>query len=658
MTSNRNAPCDCGSGRKFKQCCGLRERGRRSISPVGASLPGKMPAGLIEGADWEVEFVPLVAYIEDSPEGRPTLLLCMVDGYMIQAELLSKPPAEPERLAILMGDAIRSHCRDAGEWPKRVLVRHSVFVEPLTAILAGDGVRVQRQARLPGLDQAIPQYYAHQGNSPDLFPPIQLQTWAAWGFPKAKVAELFRACAAVYRAAPWESFYDRHGLEVRTSRGSRWYLIALGAIRESFAILLFSEKEDWLALRSGQMMQLLRHAMAGSIININFDEAEDLLPTMRREIKRARWELAGPKALPSIFGFNLPGAALDARALDDILDILHALPSFMDEAGQKVLECERRRRVLDWQHPPSGLSIHYDPALVRSEWISVDDDDDYDEVDEDEPLTSCLIEGPASEPMAALDLDYDMGLRRVNEFAFLDRFEAHLEGLGRVEATRNRHLNAAAWFLEFLFSDQGVPLRAISEYDLRNFLFDWYPRKADASLSEAERMPASLLQFFRYLSEHEGLQAPWALRILKEEREDYLGRLEDCPGSFWFSPGVAAWRASGMLELEWLGLIHDGQLVEGQPFGQYEQETGLLAMSPEEARVEHLLTRHWQIWHDEAIAEGLVGVGNLIIALEQRRRAWVDAPHPALDGKTPREVVQAASRKRPAKARRGRPERR
>jgi tetratricopeptide (TPR) repeat protein len=50
MTPGRNDPCPCGSGRKYKHCCGLLAAAEGAVPARGASPPGE-PQGLIDAAN-------------------------------------------------------------------------------------------------------------------------------------------------------------------------------------------------------------------------------------------------------------------------------------------------------------------------------------------------------------------------------------------------------------------------------------------------------------------------------------------------------------------------------------------------------------------------------------------------------------------------------
>ncbi len=606
---------------------------RRGPSGAPDAMQGGVPAGTLEGAELEMELAPFPISLEDRPNGRPTFQLCVAEGYVLYGDLLAQPPAEPERMAIQMADALRQLCQTLGERPSRVLVRHTEMAGPLASILSGDELEVVERARLPGIDRVLPDLYETAGLDRDRHPPIRPDTWAGWSLPETLVADLFEASAEVYRSAPWSKLWDRHGFWIETRGGRRWLVHVIGALGESFGIVLYSKINDWHAMRQGLMSRGLLDRMAGSMISLHYDRKRDLHPAMRREVRKGGWTVASDEAWPHVFAFNTPGGALIPSHAADLLDVLRALPRFVEEALDEVLACERDGRPLHWQDADAGITIAYDPDAVHP--------GSFGRHGPDTSPRPCLIQGPEAEPEAALNLELDPEALRAENEEFVRDFELHLEAKGRGQETVQRHAVNAELFLDFL-AGQGVPIRSMSECDLRVFVFDWMPRKIMQSQTEARAVPVSLRQFFAFLEEKKDLAAPWAKPLLLDEREAIEERWESCPGNFWFSGGVDAWRGIGMQDLVRRGLTHDGSLGEDLAFGRPLPDSEVYGMTLEEARVEHLLTRQWLLWHDEVLAEGVESRAELIARLEARRDAWTGEPNAALDGRSPSEVVLEA----------------
>jgi hypothetical protein len=75
-------------------------------------------------------------------------------------------------------------------------------------------------------------------------------------------------------------------------------------------------------------------------------------------------------------------------------------------------------------------------------------------------------------------------------------FEAHLLDTGtRAALARRRAAHALEWS-RYLDHEARLPAEAATEYGLRMFLYDWYPRFGQAGEEEAERLPAALRHYF------------------------------------------------------------------------------------------------------------------------------------------------------------------
>lgn len=228
-------------------------------------------------------------------------------------------------------------------------------------------------------------------------------------------------------------------------------------------------------------------------------------------------------------------------------------------------------------------------------------------------------------------------LRQLEErhVAGLARYLAEAKGLS--EATVEKHASNADLFLDFLCQYQGVPARAVHEYDLRLFLADWYPRKVMAAHSAARAVPGSLKRFFEDLESEEGVVCPWARPILDGEREDFAGRVESVPGHFFWDEGVAEWRGQAADRLFARILIPDGGLGGRETWGT--------EMGTTEASLRMQLERRWLLWRDQLIRAGTDRPGELVKALIDRQRAWETRPHPELGGETPLETIIEERRK-------------
>ncbi|MGH9363273.1 MAG: hypothetical protein ACRD2T_15285, partial [Thermoanaerobaculia bacterium] len=458
------------------------------------------------------------------------------------------------------------------------------------------------------------------------------ETWAGWGQPSAWVADLFAAAAAFYRAAPWQALDSLDGLEVVTAGGRRWWGNVFGQGGSVFGLSLFSDLGDLLSAAFEEVPPEAR----GRLLSLLYNRRGEIAPRMAREIAHQGWEIAGPAAYPSLIAINTPGGGLPRADAADLLAVLGALPGVF---AAWDLPAGRGHADLFWRDPQSGLAI---TLFSLAERLA-------QETGRAAPpgLAPGGVEGPAAEPEAALAESDDPDRLVESEQAAVERFEQALGDAGLADSTVARHRAAAALFIDFLAGWQGVPLRAVHEYDLRVFLYDWYPRKVLGSATEARTLPASLRRFFAFLAEHEGLRCPWAEPLLRNRRA-FLARWESCPGGFFWDEDIQHWRAAAIEELADRVLLPDSGLGARDSWAELQGMT--------EARLHRELQRRWLLWRDELLRGGGGSAEDLAAALVARQRAWESAPHPDLDGHTPLSAIAAERRargKQQRQARRG-----
>jgi hypothetical protein len=617
MNPGRNEPCPCGSGKKYKRCC-LREPHLALVEPAPAPPPEA------RGGDWEADLLPLPIAFDDQPDARPGVALVTGQGgFVLATDVIARPSGEPGGVAEELARHVRDAAGAAGGPPARVLVRDPEVAAALARELAGDAIEVQASGRLPEIDRAATSLLENMTGRPVKLRAAAAETWAGWDQPAAWVAELFAAAAAFYRAAPWQVLAGLDGLAIAAAGGRPWWGNVFGQERSAFGLSLFSDLGDLLAAAFEESPPEAR----GRVLSLLYNRRGEIPPRMAREVARQGWEIAGPAAYPSLIAINTPGGGLPRADAADLLAVLGALPGVF---AAWDLPAGRARADLSWRDPQSGLAIS---LFSLAERLAQETGRAAPP-----PLAPGGVEGPAAEPEAALVESDDPDRLVESEEALLQRFEQALRGTGLADSTVARHRAAAALFVDFLADWQGVPLRAVHEYDLRVFLYDWYPRKVLGSATEAGTLPASLRRLFAFLAEREGLRCTWAEPLLRDRR-GFLERWESCPGGFFWDEEIQDWRAAAIEELADRLLIHDWGLGERGSWGELQ--------GMKEARLERELQRRWLLWRDELLRGGELSRDELAEALVARQRAWEAAPHPDLGGRTPLAAIAEERRARP-----------
>ena len=553
MSTHRNDPCPCGSGQKYKRCCLPRdqkaERTLHLVGDDGGHLRRRRDLADLEiGTSWQAELVPIMARFDADPTVRPALALVVADGFVLHHELVAHPPAEPAAIAAVLAEAVDAASEAARVEPSVVEVRFAAVAGPLAERLAARHVTVREVAQLPLLDAVVDDFAAHVPGDPveaATPAPAGLRAsapvmWAGWGLPRAQIARLFAAAARYHRAAPWRDLANEQALRVELPDGGAWTITVLGNGGQEFGLALYGDPDDLqrLLAERGDETGLLR--ARGAVLSLLFEPADELPRPMRREIREARWELADPGACPALMALNTPGGGVTGQQMDDLIAALDVVPRFVDRHRRGLQGEEVLHLPLRWRDAETGAVVEYTGFAIGGS--------DASPWEAPEVLAPALPTGPAADPEAALDAPelpddpYEIDVLVSTELEVVERFFAYLQtpdsGRAVAAATAEKHARAADSFVDFLAGEQRVPVRAVTEYDLRVFLYEWFPHRSNAPLTVRRSLPGSLGRFFAYLEKREGITCDWAATILRDT-DSVPGALRDASGR----RVVVAWSA-------------------------------------------------------------------------------------------------------------------
>ena len=619
---HRNDPCPCGSGKKFKRCHGQSA----GAAPHGLSVadggltPGSLGPPPIprQEARWEVDLLPLPVTIGTDPDARPVILLVVGDGYALHQDVINQPPGDPVEVAGILLSGVRAVADRVGFWPPVLAVRTPALAAALSAAAGNVPTRIEA-GPLPEFDDASRGLLAFL--DPGLEDrPLGLsspETWKGWGLPSGMIADLFAAAAEYYRARPWRNLADEDLLQATCPTGNQWTACILGNGGIEYGLALYEDSDDverqFMATDPRQAMSELR----GAVLSLTFGRRDDLPKVMRKEILAAGWTVASPEAYPVLMALNTPGGGITATQLADLRDILRA-------AGPMARRFDAELQsggpeVSTWTDPGSGvtLTLVSPPFLEGDLWpLPI-------------ALTSALPTGPSARPAAALEHHDPEALRQAWQ-RLLIRFHHQLH-LEFAPATALRHGRNVALFLLFLAEIQEIPIEAMTEYDLRWFLYHWAHRESSGPTANRSSLPVSLKRFFRFLDADCGLECPWAGAILAD-REAYQARLETWPGDAGAKDDVQDWIRALNQDLDARLLLPNPETANGDEWGP--------SMGREEFALYRLLQRRWLLWRDEVIASGVDTPPEAYQELVRRQRAWELAPHPGHGGSNPLAVIR------------------
>lgn len=646
MSISRNAPCPCGSGRKYKHCCQRVERRLASTrptdvprSPHPASLGQMAPLTeeyrselALGGAALSIEILVHPVGMPESIHARPMLVVGIVDELRCVTALFERLPTDADAVAEAVAGWLRRVFAAFGQ-PWTLELCRGDLAEAFGRAFAAERIYVVERPRPRGNVEVIHAIRREHDLPMSVNLPFVATTWAAWEFPAPIIGGLFEAAADYHRAAPWTLIDDRLGLALRTESGGEWWPIILGGGDSVFGLCLFESPAD-AALFAGHDRSLgdpNDHLRAG-FVQLDYSAPSDLPRAMRDEVPSARWTLAGPEAWPVVSANGTLGGTVTPVQCVDLSDALASLARLVKSRSPELLRCERLGLPFTWTDEANGLSLQITPRTLGADrlWRV------------EEELAPCLAAGAAADPAAALrDLpDADLLPPAV---ALIDRFHAWLEQRPRQRSKADVHAVRAYRFMgDFLGVVQRIPYQSVTEYDLRSFLVHHLPQEIDQPRANALDSLVSLRLSFQYLREEEGIDAPWAAAALAE-RDALDMRLETCPRNAWFGDSSALWRLIGDNDLRRRLLLHDGRLAGKVKFG-FNEEQDWVGMSPLEASLSRELQRHWLLWRDELLADGVTEPFALTQALKARREAWATAGN-GLFRKSPLAQVEAERRR-------------
>jgi len=619
---SRNAPCPCGSGRKYKNCCMPRSRPRIGEAPL-TGVPD------LTGRAWDLQIFPLPTSVDEEPGRRLSVVLVAAEGFVLHHDLLTDPLGRMEDVVDALDAAVAKAEQRAGVRPTVVRVRHAEVARSLSVRLAPRDVEVRRARRLPELEEAA-RGLVHGLVGMEVLPLLSsAPTWRGWGLSASQCRALFAAAARFYRARPWERLGEEPISVLRPT--GLWTVSVMGSAGEEYGLSIYTHLRDFLELEEHlEDMGSFVENLEGAMISLSFEPRKELPREMQREVASAGWEVADHDAYPFILATNTPAGGLDPDTVDGIIAMLVALPAFADALAGGLAEGKGGQRIT-WEHAATHLHLSVDlegsfewPVPAR--------------------LTPCGPVGEGADP-AALTAEGEGPDDEAPDQPWVDAFLASLRAAVS-EATALRHARHAAELVEFLNGRQGVPLRAMNEHDLRTFLYDEYPRHRPG-YARSETLPTSLRKFFAFVAEHHHVRFPWAEPLLRD-RGSLLRRVEAAPRGGWWDPDVQDFRAD-----VWEDLDRRGLLLPDNWSGALEPEA---FMGMEEARLQREAQRAWLVWRDELILEGTDTPDALRDALGERLLEWLDAPDAGdtegPPGRTRLDVLRAERKALPPERRR------
>lgn len=318
--------------------------------------------------EWDMEAVPIPARFTSDPAARAAIALVVSGDRIVHANVLNRPPAELPELARMMAKELDAAIVNAGRAPRRIHVRHVPFAKALRSRVRRRGIGVHTEREQPDIVEAAKALLFYVSGIEDVplvsFP----ETWAAWGFSREDVGRLFRAAAMYYRAQPWDVFADNEPVAATLADGVEWHAVIMGTAGKECGLALYADADDLLVLHFLQHTERAVFGARGAALYLSFSPGREVPPHMRREVRDAKWEIAGPAAYPMLMALNTPGGGVQSKQFDAMLAVLRALPRFVATVRRNSAAGAKKARR--WKDKAAGVTLAF-TSLPRLGWTDL-----------------------------------------------------------------------------------------------------------------------------------------------------------------------------------------------------------------------------------------------------------------------------------------------
>lgn len=308
---------------------------------AGSFLPSEVRDLARRAKVWEADLVPMPARVRNQERKRTVAALVAAEGAALAQDILLASGAELEEVARTLEAALAEAARKVGVWPAAVRVRHSEVAKELEPLLRERECRVEARTHLASLDPLARSLAAHLSGE-DSWPLASApESWAAWGLPPRLVADLFGACAAYYRAAPWRLLDDVPPLAAEWEDGSGiWTASVLGAGLGELGLAVYSHPVDFGDILDGEEGDTPYQLLRGWAVHLGYSQREELSRTMVKEIARAGWEVVSADAYPHIMAIHTPGGGLQRELVRRLAVLMRGVAGLVEKYGSQLRSSE------------------------------------------------------------------------------------------------------------------------------------------------------------------------------------------------------------------------------------------------------------------------------------------------------------------------------
>ncbi len=230
---------------------------------------------------------------------RPEVIVWMeLPSGMVVGHRLIDPGAEPVPFAATLEEAMREPLMGPPRRPGRVRIADEGLAREIREADPDLAVELGATPELEELLEFMAEDMGPGDESRDSY-------FEDGRVPEVALRSLFANAEILYRIAPWKKAADtdviRMDIPALGVRGA--CLSIIGALGESLGVLIFPSDEAFerflgVSEKSGRSPGRLD--LGTSVLSVEFERAVDLPPSMRREVMKHGWPVAGPEAYPRV----------------------------------------------------------------------------------------------------------------------------------------------------------------------------------------------------------------------------------------------------------------------------------------------------------------------------------------------------------------------
>ncbi|HTR54905.1 MAG TPA: hypothetical protein VMJ10_29665 [Kofleriaceae bacterium] len=476
--------------------------------------------------EWVAGIVDLPGYVmEGDAPYRPEVLLWVdvASGMVLNAEI-ARPGESLATAAEQLERALARPLRGAPtRAPSRIRCATLELANALRGVVPSIEVVVAPVPELHAVAAALADHLGATQRSVD--------TYFDPGITAELLSAFFAASARLYRARPWDAVPPdvAMSLDCDALGITNGMVCVVGQMGQSYGFAVYPDEAAWEAT-----LDLADDGMPKRIppqIMFNWDTRGDIGAARAKEVKKHRWELAGPRAYPSALRLEGGRGARPLTAVE-----LAALTAIATALAELV---ERTPDLAEVWHRAAPIE-HRTAVAIRGATIAVT-------LVAPARLANRIAHAPREPDLAnvlhgpLLDDDGELDETRCGECV-----AKTCEAFARSPEATGCDLRWSETFVELAASHHAATVGKLSAVELQEIVFGLFPAKVPAQPEDAAAIVATVRAVLAFVARETGGDAPnRCLASLKADAHEQLARRLADPTNFGpakalFAAGAAA----------------------------------------------------------------------------------------------------------------------